>query len=410
MNLALYVFFFFSWAYINYKAHGLNTSTFLLVIYLLSAFASNIVYYLYPGSIKIEEISLISISSHLLLLFLFMFPIIRLGNLLTINIFQNTLNKVNYKYLFTFLIVTGLVAIIICIPKVIAIFAIGNFGDARGLVLDDNFDMGFYRYGFVGILGIAGCYISFFSLFFSFYLLFIRNKCNIIFYLLLITSFTIVVVNLSIAGRDGLLQWMLFLSFCIVFYRKKITLHKIPKYLAIIITLCVIFTTFLFIKISVDRFGENTGDLIFTWLNYLGQSFYYYSYFFNYVGTDGQYGIEAIIPILSFKASVSSLAGMNQIYYPFPVNVFSTFVGSFILKTGYFTTLIVALFFFLLTISIKRKNIKNSIPKLILYLTVYQIIMLGVFYYMFPTKSSHLTFIFIYFIVYMSENKRKTKL
>jgi hypothetical protein len=125
---------------------------------------------------------------------------------------------------------------------------------------------------------------------------------------------------------------------------------------------------------------------------------------------NGTAGGRMNFPSLFPAGQQVSINNLNDIFFAnYNLNTFSTFVGSFYFDMGLLRTFDAALLFFLIFLFYFRKNISNSFSTLIVYLILYEIVLLGVFYYMFSSTEVVNTFIFIILLSILTDYKSKKK-
>ena len=393
--IILYVCFFGIWFYNNIKKNGFNISSFLLFLYMCSSIISVILLYGYKEYDQ-EKINFYAIIFHILCYFLFFKPIISFGNRLDLNkIIFPELKLI--KLISLFIIILSIASLVVNIPKMLYSFSFAELSEARKLhnnreLFEDS------RAGILEYLGSLGTALSYYSLFFFFYFLTFFKKNRILMILLFLSSFAIVVNNLAIMGRDGIIRWILFfITLYILFknYLENDFKRKIKK-IALIpsIVLIVILGS-----ITFSRFGERDYSVFYSILSYAGQQNIYFSYNFDKF-MDGLAGGKMNFSyFFSDRVSINNLNDL--VYADYNLNTFSSFVGSFYMDLGLIKTLFLALFLFIFN---SFFLLKINFYKLIYYLIIYEVVLLGFFYYMFysPTKvNTLLVFILICYVIYI---------
>jgi oligosaccharide repeat unit polymerase len=239
---------------------------------------------------------------------------------------------------------------------------------------------------------------SFFILPLFFYFYVFHRQKKVILSLLLISSTTLVFRNLLVMGRDGIVCWFLLFVFSYLHFKPLISKYDI-KQIKKKLLLLFIFFIIIFLAISISRAVITNRDPFFFILDYIGQSFIYFSYFFNSFNEPSFYG-RLVFPILfplEERVSGQQMSDIMPIQTDFYLNTFGTFVGSFYFDIGAIYTLIFAILFCLVSLFIFRKK-HLSFLKLQILIFCYVIIAFGVFYYyfIFPTFiKAVITWIFI---------------
>jgi len=410
--LILYFLFFSVWLYSNYRRYKFTPSTFLLGIYWLSSLAAQFLLYGYKTYSE-SRIELSAIIFHIICLFLFLYPLIRFGNE---NIIKFRLPSLKYIKIFSwFIIALSVIAIIVAAYKVKFVFSFSDLTEARRLhnagELYDRNNGDFFDY-----IANIGPHLALFALFMSFYVFAFYPRSKKLFILLFISSFSIVLGNLAILGRDGIIRWFLFFFF-VYSYFKRYLLRKTKRLIRFLFILVGLPIILIFFKITDVRFTGRDEGLFYYLIDYTGQSFIYFSYNFNRF-IEGTSGGRMNFPILFPSSERAQMGHLNDIYMAdYNLNTFSTFVGSFYFDMGLTKTLFLAISFFLFFLLFFKRRKTYSFTKLIVFLILYEVVLLGVFYYMFSSPTVINTFILLIciavFIVfnekYFHKNSKKRK-
>jgi oligosaccharide repeat unit polymerase len=223
---------------------------------------------------------------------------------------------------------------------------------------------------------------------FLFFLGFVKkwNKCLIA--LLFFASLSFPISVLSIYGRDGVIFW--FFNFLIFYNLFKPYYTSKTKFFFRAITVLLLASIFLVLmKISIVRFdvvGMGDDYLISGTLGYFGQQLGNFSDIFyfdpEYSGTmipgfkAYYYKIFVLTPPLS-TSDLLDKAGLFE-----ETNVFSTFVNTLLYSYGYIGTIIFSLMIaFIIKFLNQRFRKTASLYYFILIYIIFQIPLLGVFYY-----------------------------
>lgn len=402
--ILIYVLFFGIWFCRIYKQYGFNISAFLLVFYLFSSVCCFCIFLFYPHMIEHpERVKFYSVLYHILVLSLFLSPVVYAGNRLCVEKLSfdtKLLNRFSYC-----LIIPSILSICLSMGDVINIFAFGNLLDARNTLLQDSSLNYINRFGMLGYLPALGPGLSFLCLFFSFYYRFFLKEKGYITNLLFISSFCIVVFNLTIAGRDGIVRWLLFFLFSVIFFRRYLSFRTNRKFWMVLLVFSIVIIS-VFLLISGDRFGDRDENTFFYLLNYYGQPFYYFSYHFQRFAYSNIQGISSIFPFIT--GNVQFIYDLNSlISADYFLNVFATFIGSFLYRTGAVNSFCIGVsaFFLLYWVFVNMKIV--SLSKLILFLFMYEIFMLGLFYYMHGGRMTQYTIVFYIFLALILNLKLK---
>lgn len=337
-----------------------------------------------------NNISYEAIFIHILLLYLFLFPIIRTGNKL--NISNLEISDRIFLQVSIFLIICGGLGILLSIRDILTVLSYDTIEVARQTILADG-GLGLYKYGILGYVGTIGMISPPFALFLAFYRLFIRKKPDFILYLLLFTSLSGICINLTIAGRDGIVRWIMFLISTFVIYKPYITLKLIPKFILLITIIVIIFIITIFAVVTISRFGEGESALL-SLVSYFGQSFYYFSSLYDGVGNKSLFGFASIFPIIPGGKSSLEVAMLTN-NFSFRTDVFSTFIGSFVLYVGVIRTFLLAVAFDILYLYFNTKC-NNRLHSFFSFLIFFQVVYIGIFYFVFNMLAWQMSFIIIY--------------
>lgn len=390
ISVGVYILFWGIWFVKNYKQYGLNSSSTLIGLYFSSAIAQLILVLHHPEYSE-RKLYIDATLYHLLVSILFMAPIIVHGNKLQISklyIPSKLFKKVSYS-----LIIIGLLTIVLSISGIRNVLSFENFEGARQDAIWGEDDKSFYSYGLIGYIATIGMITPMFAIFMAFYRLFKDKKSDIIFYLLIITSLSGAFMNLTIAGRDGLVRWFMFVICNITIYKNFFSIKSIPFILKVIFVVILIFVVLFFLLITYSRFGKGE-DAIMSIVDYLGMSFYRFSEIFHGVGTNYLFGFNSLFPI--FPGSMNSL-DIAKLHLNFSTSSFHTFIGSFVLNVGTFWTIIMALIFNV-SYRMSHRIINYKLNNFFSYMIFYQIVYIGIFYFVYALLAWQCSFLIIYIL------------
>ncbi|MDM1033762.1 oligosaccharide repeat unit polymerase [Myroides odoratimimus] len=400
--LAIYIFFFGAWFIYNYRIYGINVSTFIIGLYLLSAISGFILLYAFDFYDP-ERILVKAIFTHIICLFLFLYPVVYVGNKGLKNVIFPGFTQL--RYLIFILIFLGLVTIITSVENVQKVFSFTDLSEARKLYNAREIDV--TSTGIFGYLAGIGTHLAYYSIFFFFYLLAFFPQKKLLIVLLFISSFGNIFYNLSAMGRDGLVRWMLFIIINYLLYKDYLSISlkaKIKKmsFIPLVAILLVFF------MITFSRFGDRQQGVMFYIFDYIGQQNIYFSYNFDqfFEGAAG-----GRLNFGYFLGDSISMNNLNDIFYAdYHLNTFSTFVGSFYFDTGFLTTLLLSIFFYIISFCFIKIG-KFTFTKFVVFLIFLEIELLGIFYYMFyaPTRiNTLLLLIIISFCIYFISKYKST--
>lgn len=383
MIYLLYVLFFCIWILSIYRRYGFNISCFLISIYLIGSINCCLISYFYPDYIKFpERITLTSVSAHISLLWLFMYPLIKYAN--GIRIYNLRVSERALKIFALAIIIPSLTAILISFVDLSQIFLYGDLKKARTATLEGDISQSYVvNYGVIGYIPAFGTSTAFLALILFFYLKFYLKKFNRLANWLLICSFAMPLNNFTSVGRDGFVRWLLFFIACIILFKQHIDFKKNRKVFFIIGTL-LLSTAVLFSMITVDRFKDSDNGVFFSLIRYGGEQFYLFSYGFHRFFDQGMTDFSHLFPIITQESF--DMMNMNQRFRAdYFLNTFPTFVGTFVLYLGYYKALILcicAFFFFSIAFWKTKKFPTITLTMMVGFIFYYEVVTNGFFYLM----------------------------
>lgn len=390
ISVVIYILFWGIWFFVNSKKHGINSSSVLIGLYFASSICL-LVLVLYHPEYNSNKVYFGATIYHLMLYLLFLTPIVKHGNRLDVD--KLHIPDLLFKRVSYALIIIGTLTIILSISGIKNVLSFDSFEGARQNAIWGDDNKTFYSYGLIGYVATIGMNTPMFAIFLAFYRLFKDRKTDIIFYLLIVTSLSGPFMNLTIAGRDGLVRWIMFLICNIAIYKKYISFKTIPFFLKLISLLVVGFICTFFILITYSRFGEGE-DAFMSIVDYLGMSSYYFSEIYKHVGANYLFGFNTIFPIIPGGLNSLEIAklGLN-----FSTSAFHTFIGSFVLYVGTFWTFIMAVVFNLIYNYSHRLN-RFRLSNYFSHLIFYQVVYVGVFYFVYALLAWQCSFLIVYML------------
>lgn len=399
MGVFIYLFFFGMYFSSNYRKVGFNSSTFLIGIYFISSIFAFILLFVYD-TYDLDQVTFIRTIFHSVVIYLFLSPIVTFGNRV-----ENKLTIPNGIGLdiFTYIVIMfTILSIIYSIPRVSFAFSFDDLRSVRNL----HNDRALYEGPAAAenpfmYIGSIGHHFAILSLFLFFFYLAYKPKSRRFQIILFLGSFSIVLNNLSMMGRDGIVRWILLFVFFFLFFKKKLPPVVVRRtlYWATVASVPIIIV---FLLISFSRFSERENSVLYYLIDYAGQSFIYFSYNFESF-YEGAFGGRMSFPILFSREEQVKGALNDTIYSSYNLNTFSTFVGSFYKDVGLIVTLLIGIFFRII-MSYYFNYTRNSFVKLIVYILLFQVILFGVFYYMFYNITVVRTLLLVVFISLILSN------
>lgn len=390
ISVILYILFFGIWFFVNYRKHFFNSSSLLIGLYFASAIAQLILVLCHP-EYNANKVYLDATIYHLIISVIFMQPIVSYGNKLDVRklyIPDYLFKRVSYSLIFI-----GSLTIILSISGIKNVLSFDTFEGARENAIWGDDNTSFYSYGVIGYIATIGMNTPAFALFMAFYRLYKDKKDDIVFYLLIITSLSGAFMNLTIAGRDGIVRWIMFFICNMAIFREYYSFKKIPFVLKILALSMIVFVGAFFVLITFSRFGQGE-DAIMSIIDYLGMSFYRFSEIYRGVGINYLFGFQSIFPII--PGGMNSL-DIAKLELNFSTSSFHTFMGSFVLYVGTFWTLLMAIVFnFLFNKCHKKNHLKLS--NYFCFLIFFQIEYIGIFYFVYALLAWQCSFLIVYIL------------
>lgn len=405
--IELYIFFFGTWFLFQYSKKRFNISSLILGLFLLGTIFCGLIFIFFPETVSHpERVSIPAILTHLLFLSLLLIPLVRYGNYL--NVEKLNISSQNLRTFSWWIIIPSLLSIILSLNDAISMFGYNDMSSARDVFASGQVESSFVRkYGIIGYFITLGRYTSFISLFLYFYYVFILQSRSPIKILLLISSLSMPIFTLTVAGRDGIFRWSLFFLFCIILFYKYLSWKKHKNFWYTIIILFIAGVS-IFSIITKDRFGKNRdGGVVYSVLRYLGEPYYLFSYGYERFG-DRPMSDNILDPFPIITQEKRENLSLNKRFRAdYYLNTFPTIAGSIEISIGTLKSfiLLTILFFFLFFIFQKRG--KTSLAKLVGFLFYYEIILMGLFYYMHNDRFTQLSIFFYIIIAYLISNKNK---
>jgi oligosaccharide repeat unit polymerase len=218
-------------------------------------------------------------------------------------------------------------------------------------------------------------------IFFFFYIIHYYPSKILFATLLIISSLSIGVHGLTIAGRDSMVQWIIMFGCNYLLFKHLITKYLKRKIL-LIGSFLIIISSVVIVFITMQRFGDRPKDVVDSSLSYFGQGFINFSKYFE-LFPDGSFFGKMTFPALFPVEERVSPANVNDNFpgISFFLNVFPTMIGSFYMDFGYLGTIVLSLLIFLLLLLIKRLYIK-SFTYCFLFILILQVLICGLFWFM----------------------------
>lgn len=201
---------------------------------------------------------------------------------------------------------------------------------------------------------------------------------------LLAISISPILRGMLIADRTEIIHYGLMFFFCLVFFQKFIT-TKVRNFFAIASVPVLAVGLIYFIGVSASRFeneDEGTGGSL---LEYAGQSYANFCYFYDNHNR-GLYYVERELPITSyflFKRQYVDTKEERTAKEGFFVGVFASHVGSWLIDTGPIGSFIICVFYTIICCLVVRRYNRDEfdIADVLMLFVLGAVPTFGIFYY-----------------------------
>ena len=374
MLIILYLVFFLYLfrRYLKFKSPILN---FVFLFYMFASGAAIFTHYVMaPNAYH----TILSVVFHLLILYLCISPIIKFAKYQARRSFR-LLDDNRFKILAYSLILLQLFSITYFAQEDVAMLLRGDFSQIRSEILASERGTGSIFRTIAGVGSYYYCY----NMILFFYSLAFRKDRKIFLILLMVSSVSRVFHSLTYMGRDGILFWLL--SFVVSYFIfKPYIKNEASVFLRKIFISIGGLSIFLFLAISVSRFGDSDNGVFYSLIDYFGQPINNFGVMFHqfhdYSGT------KTVLPLLYGEKGISGgdvLADTDYFMskYGFANNSFKTFVGSFYMAWGPVFTTIMALIYSVVMVSQINRCRDITIPAVIVLMISIQIVIHNYFYW-----------------------------
>ncbi|SFL58767.1 oligosaccharide repeat unit polymerase [Porphyromonadaceae bacterium KH3CP3RA] len=381
MELIIYLLFFLFLFFYNYKKYGFNGGTFVISIYGIGVICG--VYLLaFTDLYDPERLKISAIVYHCICLYLFLWPIIFMANKINGN--YSMPNKQGMKIYNIIIIVLSIGTYILSIPKILNILKFDDLSMARNMY---NYGMLYEEQnsGFIDYIGSYGSALAYFALYLFFYYLVNYPERKKLIVIMLLCSFTDAITSLTLVGRGGIIRWLFMFLFFYFIFKDKID-QRLLKKMRRIMVIASSPLLIVFLLITFSRFLGREYPIHVYMIDYIGQSYIYFSYIFDDFFTstfDGRMNF----PIL-FPGSEISRVLSEEVSTDYNLNTFATFIGSFYKDMGFVRTILLSFIFWILFLLLYKYNPKrNSFVNLNLMVIISQIIINGIFYFQYTSTT-----------------------
>lgn len=246
-----------------------------------------------------------------------------------------------------------------------------------------------------------------------FYSLCFMNKPKWYNLMILLISLSVPLAAIQNVDRTEFVYYAQMFLFCFLVFKPFIQETQ-KKFIYKTIKILSVSFIFYIISISVARFSDRDSGTIGSGLQYAGQGFLNFCYFYEYANPSVSYYIDRAFPLMNhFFNNFDSTPEVREnksAKHGFNISIFPTFLGDLIIDIGVLNTIVwVLLYDLICCVLFPRNNIKIiSLGQIIIIFVFASIPIFGIFYYKYHyylhsvmlLLSLYLGFIFHYKIKY----------
>ncbi len=402
MNLYIPFLWFFILSWRSYKKRGLDTYTFVSILYALSSLCSIFFYYSKDMDPQKANISFVASLVYCILLTLIMFP---LRYFSPVNIKQIIIRNTKLFDVMTVFFFLGTVYTLIANwEEILFRFAYGDWETLRTLVMSGEFITA-SKGGLSKYMGLLFSYpgaISFimFPVFFI-YIIFLK-KPWLMSTMAFIGTTNVILTGILQVDRSSTFRWILVLAFNFIFFRQFIS-RKVKRQLYPIIALFGSLALVYLGIVTVGRFGQDNASK--SLLSYSGLPYINYCYLWDNFDNGEGLSTKYLLPATHFfiiKDYEGNVARQKELTERTGIEcgTFYSILGSFILdanKVGPFLFTFLYLFIFLFFN--KGSTISDKTFYLMYILSI--IPLFGFIAYSYTSPTSTLSIIALVFVLSM---------
>ncbi|MCQ2095938.1 MAG: oligosaccharide repeat unit polymerase [Bacteroidaceae bacterium] len=225
---------------------------------------------------------------------------------------------------------------------------------------------------------------------------------------LLAASVSPILRGIMSADRTEIIYYGLMFIFCLVFFRKKMT--KAFKWFLAMVTIPVALVgVFYIISVSVARFDENDEGASGSMLEYAGQSYVNFCFFYKH-HDENLFYFERELPITLLVVNKSQYTDTKEertAKEGFFIGVFASHVGSWLLDTGVVGASVISCLFALLCVAVIRYYGRRvfDVSEFLMLFILASVPLFGVFYYRFYNPNIALQYLIAGFLFLFSKIK-----
>lgn len=398
--LALFIFIF--------RRHRIDASAYITLLFVITSFLSIIMnsnsYYVNP-----KYITMVPTFLYCILITLLIVPIYRY-NTSSIIIIKSR-SSLFIKYTSNLFFYCSILLAIFYAPDYIKNFALGEFASQKNLIFEEGLQLTQYP-AFIEILlypaRIIFAPFSLFMIFIFFQSIVETNKFN---FKALIGSFAAILIGILNVDRSKIFFWIILFGLSSVIYWPFLSQRHRNKIKMIFMVFVSIFSLYIAV-VTISRYGESDSGAFGSIINYAGQPFLNFCYFFNEFHNPDGITLKYLFPathyyiIGDYDSSIALQQEMTERTGIF-TGVFYTVLGDFLVSDGLFGPfLIVGVYLVLASIVLKRNKVV-SFEQLLLAFFLMLVPTLGTITYYYNNYVITINLIFVILLLRYLKNNNK---
>ncbi len=389
MIVVPFIYFTLLALFMWYKHKAFDIAVCLASVYAVSGFFSILidVFNLWGGGGCCDEISIgfIPVFSYCILITITILPFYNFRSASIQNIELTNIRL--FKIVSYFFILIFVSTVLFTFSTIIEMFQDEDFLAVRSLhyegynIIEDLSSKSLTMY-FLNFFPYFFGFLSYVALLFYFYSIAYMNNKRWFNILLFLSSFSRVIYSMLTLDRTQIVYWILLFVILYSLFHKQINKKVLLAPIVIILSLILVY----FLLITIARFGEKDSGALGGIIQYAGQPFLNFTYFFDHLIDHKPYFFR-LFPLynryLGDNLTLDEYRDMVTASQGFYVSVFSTFLGDIMIDIGHVGMIIyVILFYVLCRILLHRKSLETiHFSQLLLLLMLICNPLHGVFYY-----------------------------
>jgi oligosaccharide repeat unit polymerase len=241
---------------------------------------------------------------------------------------------------------------------------------------------------------------SMIMLLFYFYSICFLNKTKLFNSIILLSSMTVIAIGILGIDRSKSVYWLITYGFMLILFWRHMSSKQHKQIIKVTGIICFLVLAY-FLMVTFSRFNDGAKASQNSMIWYAGQSFLYFSYFFDNVNYE-VFSLQRIFPWFYNLFIENGINSTNELNVDIQnktntyVGVFSTFIGDIMVASGKFIAVAYCIIFYF--ISKKLLNFRNNLyidfHQLIFLFCLITIPMLGVFTHFYASHSRTIPFLF----------------